>query len=274
MKKAMLIAMLLIVFTGSASATHFTDFVINADCSGWSASGNVYTWYDSVEVKYDVKLFEGATMIEQYAETKIVCLSDQSFSYGETWSSELCGEYSVNAVFELYPVPNYVTDTREYNTSFVCECASACTGTPGYWKNHPDEWPVDQLTIGGNIFYKSNLLEIFGYTPNKDKSLKLFHHLVAAKLNVIRGAHYEGIGDAIADADDFFAMYPTGSDLDKSVMRMIDELKAPLEAFNESAPCGEEVIELYESTNPMFGANPDEDMEETSWSAVKSMYKK
>ena len=279
MKKAIflsLVLMLSIALAGSASATHFENLVLNADCRGWSATGGVLAAHDSVEIKYMIELLDGTTLIEQYSASKIFYLSDLTFSYGEMWSSELCGEYTVNGVFELIVIGGNLTDKKELTTSFVCECQSpdTCTGTPGYWKNHRDAWPVDELTIGGRVFDKDDLLDIFDLSSNHDKLLKLFHHLVAAKLNVIVGATYEGIGDAITAADDFFAMYPLESNLDKATRKMIDGLKSPLEIFNESSPCGEEILDSHESVEFMLGASPDENQKEMSWGAVKNIFNK
>ena len=279
MKKAIflsLVLMLSIALAGSASATHFENLVLNADCRGWSATGGVITSHDSVEIRYMVELLDGTTLIEQYSASKIFILSDLTFNYGEIWTSELCGEYTVNGVFELIRIGRDLADKKEFTTSFTCECQSpdTCTGTPGYWKNHPDAWPVEELTIGGSPFDKDYLLDIFNTPMNLDKRLKLFHHLVAAKLNVLRGASYEGINDAITAADDFFAMSPLGTKLDKTARKMIDGLKAPLEEFNESSPCGEEIIDSSEPVNFMLGASPDENQEEMSWGAVKSIFKK
>ena len=34
------------------------------------------------------------------------------------------------------------------------------TGTPGYWKNHPDAWPVAVITIGGETYTKGDAIAI------------------------------------------------------------------------------------------------------------------
>jgi hypothetical protein len=132
-------------------------------------------------------------------------------------------------------------------------------------------WPVDELMIGDQLFTKSELLDIFDTPPRGEKRIKLIHHLIAAKLNVLRGAACEGIDAAIADADDFLTMYPLGSDLDKGSSRMIDGLKDPLVAFNESAPCGESG---YDDEPGMMGVTLEDDGEEKSWGGIKNIYKK
>src|SRR5262245_44270594 len=39
-----------------------------------------------------------------------------------------------------------------------------CVFTQGYWKNHPDAWPVETLTLGTVTYTKDQLLSIF-HTP-------------------------------------------------------------------------------------------------------------
>ncbi|GAF95082.1 unnamed protein product, partial [marine sediment metagenome] len=37
----------------------------------------------------------------------------------------------------------------------------ACTYTMGYWKNHPDAWPMGSITIGGVSYDKAVAIDIF-----------------------------------------------------------------------------------------------------------------
>ena len=58
------------------------------------------------------------------------------------------------------------------------------TGTQGYWKNHPDAWPVETISVGGVLYTKDAAIAIMK-TPGKgDKTYDLFRQVVAAKLNV------------------------------------------------------------------------------------------
>ncbi|HMA77378.1 MAG TPA: hypothetical protein VKO43_08720 [Candidatus Krumholzibacteriaceae bacterium] len=273
MKKAVLVFLVLLLsasLAGSVSATYLENLVLNADCEGWSATGDAITGRDSMEVIYTVELYQGETLIESYSGDEFIYAPDLTFSYAEMWSSELCGEYTVEGEFGLVHTPGYIIgDTA--SVSFICECPppDVCTGTPGYWKNHADAWPVDALKMGGATYSKDDLLDIFSWKPKNNRHIKLFHHLVAAKLNIINGATCDGIDDAVAMADDFFMLYPLGTNIDKKTMKMIDELKEPLEMFNESSPCGEG-IEIEEEEQ-MLGSGYNE--EKTSWGAVKSIYK-
>jgi hypothetical protein len=67
------------------------------------------------------------------------------------------------------------------------DCCNDCpgTGTPGYWKNHPDAWPVEEITIGGITYSKYDAIALIDTPESGDKTYTLFRALVAAKLNVL-----------------------------------------------------------------------------------------
>jgi len=76
----------------------------------------------------------------------------------------------------------------------------ACVGTPGFWKNHPDAWPVEQITVGGETYDKATAILIMSL-GGPDKSITMFEQLVSAKLNVLHGSDPSCITDTIDAAD-------------------------------------------------------------------------
>ena len=77
-----------------------------------------------------------------------------------------------------------------------------CVHTQGYWKNHPDKWPVNSLKIGNIIYTKTQLLAIFNEPAAGNGLISMTHQLIAAKLNVLSGAVVTAvITSAIATAD-------------------------------------------------------------------------
>ena len=95
---------------------------------------------------------------------------------------------------------------------FRCESPPPGTGTPGYWKTHPEAWPVDEVTIGGVTYTKKEALEILWAHKNMDKTYTMFAALVAAKLNIELGNPYHCIEETLEDADEWMASYgPVGS---------------------------------------------------------------
>lgn len=63
-----------------------------------------------------------------------------------------------------------------------------CTLTQGYWKTHPDAWPVTSLRLGDRIYTQDELLGLLHTAPRGDSSLILAHQLIAAELNRAAGA--------------------------------------------------------------------------------------
>jgi len=85
------------------------------------------------------------------------------------------------------------------------------TGGSGYWKNHPEAWPVDEVTIGGVIYTKEEAINIFKM-PGGDKTYTIFRALVSAKLNVLIGNDDSCIAYTISEADVWMETYrPVGS---------------------------------------------------------------
>ena len=58
------------------------------------------------------------------------------------------------------------------------------TGTPGYWKNTPEAWPVEEITIGGDVYTKAEAIAILETAEQGDKQYTMFRSLISAKLNV------------------------------------------------------------------------------------------
>jgi hypothetical protein len=56
--------------------------------------------------------------------------------------------------------------------------------TPGFWKNHPNAWPVTSLTIGGMSFSETQLLTLLTTSRTGDAVLILAYQLIAAELNI------------------------------------------------------------------------------------------
>jgi hypothetical protein len=63
-----------------------------------------------------------------------------------------------------------------------------CVHSQGYWKNHPEKWPVSTLRLGNVIYTKTQLLAIWNKPAAGNGLISMAHQLMAAKLNVIAGA--------------------------------------------------------------------------------------
>jgi hypothetical protein len=83
------------------------------------------------------------------------------------------------------------------------------TGTPGYWKNHPEAWEAlgGGVTIGGVWYTWADARDFMGKV-SKNKTISLFAALVAAQLNVKLGNESSCIDARIVEADAWMLDHP------------------------------------------------------------------
>lgn len=74
-------------------------------------------------------------------------------------------------------------------------------GTIGYWKTHPEAWPVGSVTLGNTVYSQAEAIAILGMAVKGDKSISLAKQLIAAKLNVAAGTTASCITSTITAAD-------------------------------------------------------------------------
>jgi hypothetical protein len=124
-------------------------------------------------------------------------------------------------------------------------CPPRCfpgTGTPGYWKNHPEAWPVGTLEIGGVTYTKDDAIGIMNTPVKGDKTYTLFPALVAAKLNVlVLGIDCAGcIGGEIHSGNLWMEHNPPGSGVKASSYAWQQRgecLYLRLDAYNRGELC-------------------------------------
>jgi hypothetical protein len=78
---------------------------------------------------------------------------------------------------------------------------SPCTYTQGYWKNHPEAWPVNSMMLGTVNYSKEQLINILKEPVRGNGLISLAHQLIAAKLNVYNGANSSAVSAYITAAD-------------------------------------------------------------------------
>lgn len=117
-----------------------------------------------------------------------------------------------------------------------------CPKSMGYWKNHPEEWPVKNITVGNMTYTKEEALSILNSANAKDATNMLTAQLIVAKLNRISGAspyfrYCEksfNIDDIISRADAFLTEHPYGSNPQGEDRQKALWLKDILDAYNNS----------------------------------------
>lgn len=108
---------------------------------------------------------------------------------------------------------------------------------PGFWKTHPNAWPVTNIVIAGTNYSSSNAWNLFA--NGADKSLTLFRALLAARLNELAGNDISCITQELADAEMWIDEFPRGSNVRGSsdAWKLAAPIVERLEEYNEGHLC-------------------------------------
>jgi len=122
---------------------------------------------------------------------------------------------------------------------WVPPTTAAGTGTPGYWKNHPEAWPLETITIGGRVYTVAQAIDLMLDDKSKDKTYTMFSHLVATKLNLALGTEPSCISGTVGLADAWMATYPIGSNVKGSSLawKNGEPLAVQLDRYNNGMLC-------------------------------------
>jgi hypothetical protein len=115
----------------------------------------------------------------------------------------------VNSVARVTIAPDGSVDSDLDFGFFRAALLQPGTGTPGFWKNHPEAWPLPGVTIGG-IFYTKAQAMVWLDLVGKDKTTTMFSSLVSAKLNVAFGTNPSCVATTIVAADLWMTKPPVG----------------------------------------------------------------
>jgi len=142
------------------------------------------------------------------------------------------GDYC-NCVWDNPDVAGYMDDC-----SFDAGVCPVGTGTPGYWKNHLDAWPVSEIMIGGATFASADAVYLMMMKPRGDKSLNMFAALVSAKLNAL-GNPSSCVADCLVEADNWMMSNPVGSGVSADSMEWkgIEDCYKRLDDYNNGLLC-------------------------------------
>ncbi|WP_432821234.1 SdrD B-like domain-containing protein [Trichloromonas sp.] len=142
---------------------------------------------------------------------------------------KVTGQYIGTTVMDQDP-------SHYYGAKDQMECG---TGTPGYWKNHPNAWPTQSITIGGLSYSKAKAIDLISEAVSGDKTYTLFPALVSAKLNVMTGANASCISDTITAADTWMKTHKPGSGVSGSsrAWKIGEPLYLMLDRYNNGLLC-------------------------------------
>jgi hypothetical protein len=224
---------------------------MSADCAGY---GIHITGQSSIAYVADYSLRvvseSGEMPIEGSFEIPGTGVIDVTF--GDSWDVLPCGATIVTGEIHLttdavppegttYPSYDFIYESPTLDCP--CDQESPGTGTPGYWKNHPEAWPVETIEIGCEVYSKAEAIALMLEADGGDKLRTIFRSLVAAKLNVLIGNDDSCVADTIEAAEVWMCTYgPIGQKVvtasgKKSPWRTGEPLYTTLDAYNNGLLC-------------------------------------
>lgn len=269
------VLMTVLVLPGLALATGLTGLTGTADCDGFTAEAET-RWGSALTATLDFTATltdETGTEVAHVTATEVLTTPGMGLYktawFMQTWGLELCGTYTATVTVRMEAVSQsdgrVEITTDAFSATFVCECPTdACNYTPGYWKNHEENWPVTSLTLGGTTYNQAQLLAIMDCPVRGDATIILAYHLIAAKLNVLNGSD-PSINPAIAQADALLLQYPLKSKPNGAARDMILDVKNQLAGYNELGCPGED---MGDDGDKDFGAETP-----SSWGELKANYR-
>lgn len=104
--------------------------------------------------------------------------------------------------------------------------------TIGFWKNHPEVWPVTSMVICGNSLNQSELISILDTSPRGDVTIIMARQLIAAKLGVAGG----NACPLTSNAEAWLCSHG-GIGASRKKWDGGEELKSALDQFNNGGAC-------------------------------------
>ena len=112
----------------------------------------------------------------------------------------------------------------------------SCPRGQGYWKNHPEQWPVNTLMLGSRQYTKAELLALLKTSAKGNASVIVGYQLIAAKLNIANGSDAGPAQSYILQADAILAVYsgalPYSITSSSSVGHSLTDIATILDDYN------------------------------------------
>ena len=176
------------------------------------ANGNA--WYLSDDPRLCKASFSGNANSSRYnlapGATVLVTIGNLSDDPGASTSCSDFLNCGTTYVFRTFSHATSTVVKSDFSANTSCStvaCPQNCTYGLGYWKNHPEEWPVDSMTVGGVTYDSAEIMAILwspapGGGPNANGYVILAHQLIPAMFNVANGAILPpDVAQLIADAE-------------------------------------------------------------------------
>jgi hypothetical protein len=231
-------------FAGSFDHTSITDFEVQPGANVVNVTDLVQDWVDGTYQNHGILLASPDTFVRYYSSEDVTVANRPKLEISFTDPSGANGNVVIQRpdvaqdgvadayIYEANPDGNFGYSSVLYTGMyyaigekqslvrffFAVEPPGPGTGTQGYWRNHPDAWPVDEigiceLDIGvyRYVYAKNVAIRKMKKPVRKDKTRSMFRQLVAAKLNVLIGNDDSCIAAEIAAADEWMCIHEVGS---------------------------------------------------------------
>lgn len=190
--------------------------------AAYAANGN--QWYASEDDRLCKASFSGNANLSRYnvAAGECVTVRVGDFLLDEGASTN-CGDILTCETEYVFRAFGHATNTLNRSdftnpplscSTRKCGTTGPCTYTQGYWKTHNPtvcatdaasplciQWPASGLTLGTVSYDVNQLFSIFNTPAAGNGLIALAHQLIAAKLNIAKGADGTVITQTITDAD-------------------------------------------------------------------------
>jgi len=168
---------------------------------------------------------------------------------------------------------SFGTPVRDEDTSEVGLLPTG-TGTPGYWKNHPEAWPIagSEVLVGDwnhnrvcdadetcLALTTEEALAALSTPPKGDMTWNLSRPLVAAWLNASAGNDSTCVAATIDLATDWLLAHPLGSEVggDDASSEMAAAWAGLLDDYNNGRLCAESRDSLEAETSRDEAEHPE-----------------
>ncbi|MEO6000460.1 MAG: hypothetical protein ABIN89_26690 [Chitinophagaceae bacterium] len=186
------------------------------DVSGWPIVSDVPD--PTTQSSFCKASFSGNANLSRYNlaanATVTVKVGEFLFDNGASTNCPSVLQCGKSYVFRAFAHANSSLQKSDFTSNLTCStlaCGSTgtCTYTQGYWKTHGpvptgnnvNEWAVTSLTLGTVNYTDLQLQSIFNTPAAGNGLIALAHQLMAAKLNVAKGADATAIASSITAAD-------------------------------------------------------------------------
>jgi hypothetical protein len=174
------------------------------------------------------------------ASAQDACDSCVSVTYCDTSTGSGCDK----VISRVWSAKDDCNNVATCTQTIRFEEREKCPRSPGYWKNHRSDWPVNSLVVGGVTYNATQLHNLLsnkkpnGQSCSGDASVYLAKFVIATEFNLRDGSQPHGILDELQDAHEFLEDHPPGCNPRGNDKQCATRLMDKLDCYVNSNPPG------------------------------------